>query len=440
MKKIQVIGMDRDRDRLIRDLMNLGAVEISSKKPEENEGAANLLTDSDMEQIQKLDQEISDTELALETLDKYSPEKRPLFFTRSEMGRQSFEAVLTESDTIRRQRGEILELHEKLHQMNEERNRASSEIMSLEPWEAYGAPLEQKETESCMISLGILPQNPQDDLRAKLEEAGDTWMLETVRQDKNYLYLLFVCMKQDADVYQNLLKQAGWTEAPFRDLKGTVAECEADARERIADIEEKIRGVEADITGRFNQKKTIECYHDGLLIERDRIAVKGNLLHTERTFLFEGWVPVPAVKKVEKCLDASGCYYQLSDPSEEDTVPVLTKAGKFVYPFEAITSMYSLPDYHGIDPTSFFAIFYALFFGMMLSDAGYGVIITVATALILKKYKLEGTTYQMIKMFFYCGIATIFWGALFGSWFGNFVQVFSGTFLGKEVSIRPIWF
>ena len=119
---------------------------------------------------------------------------------------------------------------------------------------------------------------------------------------------------------------------------------------------------------------------------------------------------------------------------------MLLENKNFFVPFEAITEMYSLPDYKGFDPTSIYALFYAMFFGMMLSDAGYGIIMTAACFIVLRKFDLEGATYKMIRLFFYCGISTIIWGALFGGWFGDFIQVFSRTILGKEVVIDALWF
>jgi V/A-type H+-transporting ATPase subunit I len=64
----------------------------------------------------------------------------------------------------------------------------------------------------------------------------------------------------------------------------------------------------------------------------------------------------------------------------------------------------------------------------------------LATGLILKKYRLEGMKYQMIKLFFYCGLATAFWGLMFGGWFGDIVAVVGRTFFNADVSIPPIWF
>ena len=76
----------------------------------------------------------------------------------------------------------------------------------------------------------------------------------------------------------------------------------------------------------------------------------------------------------------------------------------------------------------------------MLSDAGYGIVIALACFIVLRKFALEGMTYKMIKMFFYCGLSTILWGALFGGWFGDFFQVAAKVIFGKEITIPALWF
>ncbi|MBQ3031954.1 MAG: V-type ATP synthase subunit I, partial [Anaerotignum sp.] len=127
-------------------------------------------------------------------------------------------------------------------------------------------------------------------------------------------------------------------------------------------------------------------------------------------------------------------------PDAEEEVPVLLHNSGAATPFEAVTNMYSLPSRKDIDPTTILAPFYFIFFGMMLSDAAYGIILSAICFFVLKKYKPEGTIYKMFKMFFYCGISTFIWGALFGGWFGNFFTVAAETLLGKEFTIQPIWF
>ncbi|MEF9922469.1 MAG: V-type ATPase 116kDa subunit family protein, partial [Anaerovoracaceae bacterium] len=157
-------------------------------------------------------------------------------------------------------------------------------------------------------------------------------------------------------------------------------------------------------------------------------------------FNLEGWVPVGCEEAIDQIMEQNQCCFAYRDPEEGEEVPVLTVNSSFVQPFEAITNMYSLPAYTGVDPTKYFAIFYAMFFGIMLSDAGYGIVMAIACFIILKKFQLEGMTYRMIKMFFFCGISTIFWGAMFGGWFGDFFQVAARVLFHKEIVINPIWF
>jgi V/A-type H+-transporting ATPase subunit I len=88
--------------------------------------------------------------------------------------------------------------------------------------------------------------------------------------------------------------------------------------------------------------------------------------------------------------------------------------------------MYSLPNYKEVDPTPVLSIFYFMFFGMMLADAGYGIIMVIGTALALKLFKLEKDTKNFMRLFLYLGISTVFWGAVYGGWFGDAPKAFLG--------------
>ena len=164
------------------------------------------------------------------------------------------------------------------------------------------------------------------------------------------------------------------------------------------------------------------------------------MLSTDTVFYFDGWMPARAQAEVEELLKRYEFYYDIQEPDAEEEVPVLLHNSSVATPFEAVTNMYSLPSRKDIDPTTILAPFYFIFFGMMLSDAAYGIILSALCFFVLKKYKPEGTIYKMFKMFFYCGISTFIWGALFGGWFGNFFTVAADTLLGKEFAIDPIWF
>lgn len=128
--------------------------------------------------------------------------------------------------------------------------------------------------------------------------------------------------------------------------------------------------------------------------------------------------------------------YEIRDPYETESPPTALVNGRLGSSVEGIVLMYSAPSYGEADPSWISALFYIIFFGLMLSDAGYGLVMALACGIILKTQKLERNTRSFISLFFYCGISTMLWGALFGGWFGDLVKVLSG---GKW-EIPALWF
>ena len=282
----------------------------------------------------------------------------------------------------------------------------------------------------------VVPQERLEEVLKKSERAD----LKEVNRDKDLIYVAMLTLKSETEGALEVLRQSGFMESKFKGLHGKPDECEKFLEKSIEKLDVGISKAEKDIAAKYGYREGIECLHDQLVIERDREKARENLLNTDRTFGLEGWIPEVCIKKAVRVLTKYGCWFEFNDPVEGEEPPVVLKNRSMAYPFESITEMYSLPAYGTVDPTGIMAPFYAVFFGMMLSDAGYGIILTLATYIILKKFNLEGMTYRMMKMFFYCGISTVFWGAMFGGWFGDFVTVASRTFLGKEITIDPVWF
>ena len=162
---------------------------------------------------------------------------------------------------------------------------------------------------------------------------------------------------------------------------------------------------------------------------------------TESTFVLTGYIPEKYAESLKKEIEVKyTAAITFTDPTDEDDVPVLLENSKFSAPVEGITKMYAMPGKGDVDPTPVMSFFYYLFFGMMLSDAGYGILMIIGTTIALKKFKLETSMKKTLTMFRNCGISTVFWGALFGSWFGDIAQVVARNFFDKEIGSLALWF
>ena len=462
MEKLAVIGLSNNKDKLISDLADLGIVEITERfnqntddfsesdvpqtselnpvNPKEQKEMFDEV-DGDPDYVSTIEGEMSRTDTALDTLKRYSKEKEPLFVTKKLINSEKLKDLLNRRAEIEGYISSILRLNYRLHMTDEKINKMSSDLASLKPWMVYDVPLDISETKATNIELGVVPSTVNlDKIKEKLENLELPSNISVVNSDRELIYLAVVMMREGTDDVLGILKQYGFTQLPFQGFEGRVSDNIEKITKQIDEQRDIRRELEEEVAGYGKMQKDIEFLSDYLTIERDRERIKSKMRVTKRTFNFEGWVPSHLKNRVERILDRYGCHYEYRDPLEGEEVPVMIENSPAVTPFEAVTQMYSMPDYKGFDPTKWFAIFYAMFFGIMLSDAGYGLVITIATFITLKKFDLEGMTKKMVKMFMYCGIATVFWGAMFGGWFGDLIPVVADVLFGKKVEIKPIWF
>ena len=136
---------------------------------------------------------------------------------------------------------------------------------------------------------------------------------------------------------------------------------------------------------------------------------------------FDGWVPEKKTARLTAYLDTADCDYTLSDPTAEQIpeVPVLLEDNAVARSMNCITEQYSLPAYDGVDPNPVMAPFFILFFGMMMADIGYGLLMLLGSWLFLKKKRPDDRSFM--EMIFWCGVTTVAFGAMTGSFFGDFL-------------------
>ncbi|MBR4014758.1 MAG: V-type ATP synthase subunit I [Anaerotignum sp.] len=444
MRKLTVIGLNSSRTPFLHELMHLGVVEINSQEGviNDEEWMPDIFRTSNSADVSRLEADIARVNTALEAIDKYDTTKKPLFRSRETMERSAFATHMdaTKTDTEMNVDKAVLS-YKNITDGQSEINRLRALIAGLKPWEKLDIPLEMNETEYAAVLLGATPAKTDTaKLIPAVLEAAPGAMVWEVCSDKQQKYYSAICLKEEKEQILEALRPFNFTVVSLAGQKGTPTEAIHHYETEIEVIQEEIAESEKALAALAPARQNIEYLYDSLMMRRDRAKVVGDMLSTETVFYFDGWLPAAAQPEVEALLHNYEFYYDIQEPQPDEEVPVLLHNNSLVTPFEAVTGMYSLPSRHDVDPTKFLAPFYFLFFGLMLSDAAYGIILATGCAILLKKYKLEGTTYRMIKMFMFCGISTFMWGALFGGWFGDFFTVAAKTFFHKDFAVKPIWF
>jgi len=440
MDKISLIALQKDRNEIIDSLMKMGVVQIEDIDADNSEnGLSGLIAKSgDEEKVIELDTQIEKVKATIDYLSAFNTKKKGFFESKRVVEKNELNEIIKNKSDLWDIIENIDSLNEQLSLLRSDENRLSNLIASLEPWENLSIPLEVSSTKYTLVSHGVVPVTVDAEaLKSELAELAPQSYIEKVNRDKDQSYISVIYHISCGDVVTEILKKYGFSKVSFTGLTGTPAANIADAKRQIAEIKEKRKNIQKKIKEFADSRDKLEVFHDYLEIQRDKVKVLSNMAKTDKTFILEGWLPSEKSSEVKSMISQNWeCVLQIRPSEEGEDHPILLRNNSLVRPFEVITEMYSLPNPREIDPNAVMAPFYFVFFGMMVSDAGYGLVLALITGIMLKKFKLQGMAQKMISMLFFGGISTFIWGALFGGWFGNVVEaVTSGKF-----TIPPIWF
>lgn len=441
MKRIEIVALLKDRKEILGRLQRRGVVEFSDVQ---DEAVVKLNTSSYVSQYEKCVNTAND---AQEILNKYAPTKRSFLTSlngRREIGTKEFSDYVDKKDTYLQNCYDLISYEKIINENQAAITRTQTMMDSLKNWLDLDIPMKSRGTKYTRCFIGILPsqRNAEEILSAiaKINPKLELLQLEVVSSSKEQTGIAVVCHKSVFDETNDVLRQIGFVLPPelTDQIPGVkMLQYEKDISKHSNEIEENIKKIKANADLIYQAEFLIDYF----TMRKEKYQALNKLGLTKNTFIISGYIPEKYAKKCSEELESEFTVaISVTDPEEDEDVPVLLKNGDFVSPVEPITEMYALPAKRDIDPSAVMAFFYYLFFGMMLSDAGYGVLMVIGTAIALKKFNIEGHLKKTLKMFFYCGISTVFWGTLFGSWFGDIVPIIYKQFLHAGPPNIALWF
>ncbi|MBP0990545.1 MAG: V-type ATP synthase subunit I [Oscillospiraceae bacterium] len=437
MTRLDVYAIRSELEKLIRGLLRKKCVQIDD--PELRSDYSQLMTKVSRlpDDSVAFESELAKTEAAIKTLSPFI-KKGGLFSKKYE----SDFSVLEDESNIEKALGIVSEVEaaqKKLSDLRSEKNRVSNSISSVSPWVSCDVPLDFTESETVRVLHAILPS--ESDFTAfseKFEQEIPQSVIFKISEDSYSKYLLIVFSKSSESAADDILKDFSAVKASFSGFSGLASEVFAQLGIDSDRLDSELETAESEFKALAEKSETLKIGYDCIKLKYELAKARLKTLSTDSSFVFSGWVPEDKQKKISDFLDGFDCYYEFRAPAPDETAPVLMKNGPWAEPFESITEMYGLPSPSGVDPDFLMAPFFFTFFGMMLSDAGYGLILIVASLFAMKKMQLKESAKKFMKLIFYCGISTVIWGAIYGGWFGNLIPSVASTFFGKTVTVPAL--
>ena len=320
--------------------------------------------------------------------------------------------------------------------------RISTSLEQMAPWQSLDVPFRFGGTRTTAAFIGVLPARfSETELRDALagKEPGAAFEVEVLHTSPEQTCLFLLCRREDAAALGQTLRSMGFSRPPVTAGTSKQGMLPTDEIDRLQDRRRALEEERADLTRQIEEaaanRRRIENTIDYYTVRAEKYRIIGELGHTRHTFLVTGYIPEVDLPLLKDRLETRFSLLLEAEPAEDGKAPVKLRNNAFVRPAETITEMYALPLTSDIDPTPVMSIFYYLFFGMMLSDAGYGLLLVLGSWFLIKKCRPEPGMRRNLQLFFCCGVATVFWGLAFGSFFGDAIPLISGTFFGHEVNL-----
>lgn len=473
MQKLSLILPKDDLDSLLLALQSEAKIQIYDLSEHEEWQAAfeantlsQPLTEDNRQALVELQKRQEQVEKMIQTLEPYMPEKKALQALKEEPLSLSFDDLQAHG-MIRDEDLLLTKLKRQLRVLDKARQKiadAKAEIERLEKWR----PLEVTPAALATFRyvhglIGTIPNSDTDAVRSSLKAHPELELEEVFTSETEHGYVILY-RSGDRVAVQELIEDHGFKELDYEEeqvpavyldrLEGEIKEQEAVVAATLAELQNSQKELDQ-----------LKYQMDYLLSSGAREEAKSLLASTQSLVALEGWIETSQVASLRDFLQegfGSRVLLETRDVTEKDwdDVPIQLRNNALVEPFELVTEMYALPKYYEKDPTPIVSLFYFVFFGMMVADIGYGLLLTVATGFALKAFKLKPGTAKNLRFFSLLGISVALWGVVYGSFFGfempfalisttsnamtililsvvfGFVTVLVGLFLGGMKNVR----
>lgn len=426
MKKLRLLGLKNEENSILDALHKTRTVELKITEEFENlnTGLNKLKKDDLSEKISRLSFAVNLIEESEKEIKKYVEEdksnkvKKPFFKVKDNVSFHDFSLISAREYEIFTYVETLEEYNEKLTAIKSETSKQLNLIEQLKLFKDIEVPLKAfSDTKNTSIMLGTIPSEFETALTVYSETEQD--VIVKIYNSGFICAVAVICGKADFERVWNKLSQFSFSKVSFA-YDFTAAQMIEKCQQKISELKKERLEVLEKIINFNTGIAEIKLLYDYFSLSVIKKEYEENFKSSSHVFIMEGFLPAENIETVRQAIlnSSKNVIIEFFDVTEGDNPPTLTKNSKLVAPFESVTNMFSVPMANERDPNFFMSIFFFIFFGIMLSDAGYGLILAIGAAILLKKNKMELGIRNIIKIIALGGISTFIWGALLGGWFG----------------------
>ena len=431
MSKFDLVVFAEQRAKVLKKLqkfkeVNFVDIELHDENGELSKDAVEGVTKYvNNEELTHIDERLYQLSNAISLIKKYDERKTRLRDVIHGNENYTFDELAKKALTYdwKKVSSELNKIGTQYSQIKSEISKKYMRYDEIDLWERLDVnPKELKNLKKVNTFLGTVPIKLKGTFIDGISELDKTYYEELkIVKDEVYYLVISSIDESEKEKLAEVFRNSSFTVENL-DIDAVPQDYKNELQKEISELKKEKRRLKAQIKTYSEDLTDLQAVYEYMQNKKLRIVESEKLAQTENTILIKGWIPTEKVSEFEKVIkDEAGDNYYLTftDADRDDaTVPIKLKNGKVASTFENLTGMYAYPRYNEIDPTPLFTPFYILFFGMMGADVGYGLVLLLATMFVLKVVNLSSQMRKSIKFFFYLSFSVIFWGLLYGSYFG----------------------
>lgn len=423
MKRLRLVGMQSERDELLKLLQHMGCVEIGDPAGHLADPEWAALTRPDTRALTAAKEAHNSAQTALQLLKAHGAKTGGFLKARPVISEQALfdDGAYTEALELA---GHLNDLERRTAALYAEQNKLKAQKIALAPWMDLDIPLETTSTQDVNVVFGtVAGTSDLNKLEGELQNATELAQLLRGGRDTELQYVVLVYHKSAEEAVGEVLKQYGFSRATLRGWTGTAAENDLRLDTLLAGNARQLEETCAAVDAFKDRTAALTRCLDRATQEIAREEARCRLLDTGTAFFLDGWMPASEEKKLADKLERFTCCWESADPAPEEypEVPVKLKNNAITKPLNMVTEMYSLPAYDGVDPNPLMAPFFILFYGIMMADMGYGLLMMIASVVVLKVSRPKAGMHNFFALLGLCGISTFIMGAITGGFFSDMI-------------------
>lgn len=426
MKKVTILSSKSNERPLMKLMQNLQNIEIISSIKDLSEEDDALLrsiqvseSDGSKEEREQLEKLLAYVQTCVAYLMPHIPKKNHAL--------QTEQTLVEFEDTIQRQQvealvGKIRDIQHKENQLTEEREELKAKELIYEKWQSLDTnPQAVHDLSYTTTAMGDFSLSVKTPLLKELAELP-TVKVQLVYESQTRGYLLVVFLREQTNFVTELLNKHSFNWLNYQEDQSPKMIYQ-ETQKKLAQLANEKEMINAELKMFEVELRDLKKAEEALLSQIERAEASRWLGIFGRFLVIRGWIQADRVDQFDRQIEGISNSQQpvvvvYEEAKKGQEVPTALKNNALVRPFEMITEMYSLPKYGELDPTPLLTPFYLVFFGMMVADVGYGVLMLLATTLIKKLSLVRRSGRTFMDLLQILSVPVMLWGLIYGSFFG----------------------